>query len=75
MHSAGIIAQDLEKVLPVAVSFGGIGTTPAGEEINDLKTVDYSAMSALYVEAMKELASREKSIESELAELKARSAI
>lgn len=46
-----------------------------GEVINDLKTVDYSAMSALYVEAMKELAKRVKSIESELAELKARSAI
>ncbi|EKD5652631.1 tail fiber domain-containing protein [Shigella boydii] len=75
VHSAGIIAQDLEKVLPVAVSSGGTGTTPTGEEINDLKTVDYSAMSALYVEAMKELANRVKSIESELAELKARAAI
>ncbi|MFX2611525.1 tail fiber domain-containing protein [Enterobacter mori] len=75
VHSAGIIAQDLEKVLPVAVSSGGTGTTPTGEKINDLKTVDYSAMSALYVEAMKELANRVKSIESELAELKARSAI
>lgn len=75
VHSAGIIAQDLEKVLPVAVSSGGTGTTPIGEEVNDLKTVDYSAMSALYVEAMKELANRVKSIESELAELKARSAI
>lgn len=32
-------------------------------------------MSALYVEAMKELANRVKSIENELAELKARSAI
>ncbi|MEB7915945.1 tail fiber domain-containing protein [Enterobacter mori] len=75
VHSAGIIAQDLEKVLPVAVSSGGTGTTPTGEEINDLKTVDYSAMSALYVEATKELANLVKSIESELAELKARSAI
>ncbi|MGF3807998.1 tail fiber domain-containing protein [Enterobacter mori] len=75
VHSAGIIAQDLVKVLPVAVSSGGTGTTPNGEEINDLKTVDYSAMSALYVEAMKELANRVKSIENELAELKARSAI
>lgn len=73
--SAGIIAQDLEKVLPVAVSSGGTGTTPTGEEINDLKTVDYSAMSALYVEAIKELANRVKRIESELAELKALSAI
>ena len=75
VRSAGIIAQELERVLPVAVSLGGTGTTQNGEEINDLKTVDYSAMSALYVEAMKELANRVKSIESELAELKARSAI
>lgn len=75
IRSAGIIAQELERVLPVAVSSGGTGTTQNGEVINDLKTVDYSAMSALYVEAMKELANRVKSIESELAELKARSAI
>ncbi|MEK9223152.1 tail fiber domain-containing protein [Enterobacter mori] len=75
VRSAGIIAQELERVLPVAVSSGGTGTTQNGEEINDLKTVDYSAMSALYVEAMKELANRVKSIESELSELKARSAI
>ncbi|VAF65893.1 Uncharacterised protein [Enterobacter hormaechei] len=68
--SAGIIAQDLEKVLPVAVSSGGTGTTPAGEEINDLKTVDYSAMSALYVEAIKELTERLKIIEKELADLR-----
>lgn len=57
VRSAGIIAQELEQVLPVAVSSDGTGTTPAGEEITDLKTVDYSAMSALYVEAIKELAS------------------
>ncbi|WP_447852852.1 tail fiber domain-containing protein [Enterobacter mori] len=75
IRSAGIIAQELERVLPVAVSSGGTGTTRNGEVINDLKTVDYSAMSALYVEAIKELANRVKSIESELAELKARSAI
>jgi len=70
VRSAGIIAQDLEKVLPVAVSSGGTGTTPAGEDINDLKTVDYSAMSALYVEAIKELAERLNLIEKELADLR-----
>ncbi|MDR9963476.1 tail fiber domain-containing protein [Enterobacter cloacae subsp. cloacae] len=37
VHNAGIIAQDLEKVLPVAVSSGRTGTTPTGK-INDLKT-------------------------------------
>lgn len=52
------------------MSSGGTGTTPAGEEINDLKTVDYSAMSALYVEAIKELAERLKIIEKELADLR-----
>lgn len=70
VRSAGIIAQELEQVLPVAVSSGGTGTTPAGEEIDDLKTVDYSAMSALYVEAIKELAERIKVIEKELADLR-----
>ncbi|EOW9565270.1 tail fiber domain-containing protein [Enterobacter hormaechei subsp. steigerwaltii] len=70
VRSAGIIAQELERVLPVAVSSGGTGTTPTGEEINDLKTVDYSAMSALYVEAIKELAERLKIIEKELADLR-----
>lgn len=69
VRSAGIIAQELEQVLPVAVSSGGTGTTPAGEEIDDLKTVDYSAMSALYVEAIKELAERVRSLERELREL------
>jgi len=70
VRSAGIIAQELEHVLPVAVSSGGTGTTPAGDEINDLKTVDYSAMSALYVEAIKELAERLNLIEKELADLR-----
>ncbi|MBT1915691.1 hypothetical protein ABFC59_10200 [Enterobacter hormaechei] len=65
----------MEKVLPGAVSSDGTGTTPYGKEINDLKTVDYSSMRALYIEAIKGLANRVKSIESELAELKARSAI
>ena len=69
VRSAGIIAQELEQVLAVAVSSDGTGTTPAGEEITDLKTVDYSAMSALYVEAIKELAERVRSLERELREL------
>ncbi|QEU17037.1 tail fiber domain-containing protein [Enterobacter hormaechei] len=70
VRSAGIIAQDLEKVLPVAVSSGATCTTRTGEEINDLKTVDYSAMSALYVEAIKELAERLQILENKLAELR-----
>lgn len=70
VRSAGIIARELEQVLPVAVSSGGTGTTPTGEEINDLKTVDYSAMSALYVESIKALAERVSNIEKELAELR-----
>ncbi|WP_379933896.1 tail fiber domain-containing protein [Enterobacter sichuanensis] len=67
---AGILAQDLEKVLPVAVKSSGVGYSPEGKSIDDLKTVDYSAMSALYVEAIKELAERLKVIEKELADLR-----
>ena len=52
--------------MPVAVSSGGTGTTPDGDEINDLKTVDYSAMSALYVEAIKELVERLNSLYKEV---------
>lgn len=67
---SSIIAQELEQVLPIAVSSGVNGTTPTREKINDLKTVDYSAMSALYVEAIKEQAERISSLEREFAKLK-----
>lgn len=70
VRSAGIIAQDLEQVLPAAVSSGGTGTTPDGAEIYDLKTVDYSAMSALYVEAIKELVERITSLERDVNEFR-----
>lgn len=70
VRSAGIIAQDLEQVLPAAVSSGGTGTTPDGGEIYDLKTVDYSAMSALYVEAIKELVERITSLERDFNEFR-----
>ena len=50
--SAGVIAQSLEKVLPSAV------TTRAGDDIvnaTEYKTVDYAQLSALFIEAIKEL--------------------
>ena len=58
-RSAGVIAQDVEKVLPQAV-----------KTVNDLnteeeyKTVKYDALHALLIEAVKELSARVKELES-----------
>lgn len=54
-QSAGLIAQDIEKVLPIAVSNGGTGYDAEGNELQDQKSVNYSSLSAIYVEAIKEL--------------------
>ncbi|WP_414671640.1 tail fiber domain-containing protein [Escherichia coli] len=66
VDGAGVLAQELEKVLPCAVAISGEGVDSEGNTIQDAKSVDYSALSALYVEAFKELSSRLVSIENEL---------
>ena len=64
-ESAGVIAQNVEKVLPRAV-----------KEVKELnsddthKTVDYNQLSALFIEAIKELKDENKSLRSEIEELK-----
>ena len=58
VRSAGIIAQDVEAVLPEAVRISGTGFDASGNLITDVKGGDYSALSALYVEAIKELKDR-----------------
>jgi hypothetical protein len=63
-ESAGIIAQDVEKVLPQAVTEMELPfKAPEGEEY---KTVCYDALHALLIESIKEL-------KSEIEELKAKS--
>ncbi|HCT9255692.1 TPA: hypothetical protein OUB85_002275, partial [Enterobacter hormaechei] len=66
VDGAGVLAQELEKVLPCAVATSGAGVDSEGNIIQDAKSVDYSALSALYVEAFKEVSSRLISLENEI---------
>lgn len=55
-RQAGVIAQDVEKVLPEAV----------GENTDGYKTVDYSSVTALLVNAIKELREEVNELRSEI---------
>ena len=65
LSSAGVIAQDVEKVMPSAV-----------KEVEDLdgkdshKVVDYNQLSALFIEAIKELKDENKLLKQEIENLK-----
>lgn len=65
--SAGLIAQDLEKVLPSAVK-----EKPLALHYNDevYKTVEYSQVTALLVEAIKELKEQNDQLKADIEELK-----
>lgn len=58
--SAGIIAQDLEKVLPEAVKEKGLPFIDG----NVYKVVEYDALHALLIEAVKDLTARVEELES-----------
>ena len=60
-RSAGIIAQDVEKVLPQAVS----ETTDLNSN-ETYKTVNYDALHAVYIEAIKELTAKVEELEKRL---------
>jgi hypothetical protein len=53
-RSAGVIAQDVEKVLPQAIREKKL-PLQTGEEDTLYKTVEYDALHSLYIEAIKEL--------------------
>jgi hypothetical protein len=53
-RSAGVIAQQVEKVLPQAVKEKAL-PLQTGDEDTLYKTVEYDALHALYIEAIKEL--------------------
>lgn len=59
--SAGVIAQELEGVLPEVV-----------KKVDDHLTVEYTGVDALLVEAVKELSAQVRELKKELAELKAK---
>ncbi len=65
--SAGLIAQDLEAVLPSAVKEQPL-PLHAGNEI--YKTVEYSQVTALLVEAIKELKEQNAQLRADIEELK-----
>ncbi|MDI6468725.1 tail fiber domain-containing protein [Cronobacter malonaticus] len=74
VRNAGLIAQDVQKVLPEAVSVGQTGSTLDKNcfEVENPLTLDYNALSALYVEAFKEMKSEMDTLKAELAEVKAK---
>ena len=59
----GVIAQDIEKVFPEAVS------TIETEKIKDFKTVDYGALIAPLIEAVKELTKQNKELKERITKL------
>ncbi|HAL7776314.1 TPA: tail fiber domain-containing protein [Escherichia coli] len=66
-HEVGIIAQDLEKELPEAVTTSNIGDPDKPEEI---LTISNSAVNALLIKAFQEMSEELKAVKAELAELK-----
>jgi len=60
-HSFGFIAQDVEKVFPLAVTTG----------TDNIKSVNYASMTSVLVEAVKELNAKVENLEKENATLKA----
>lgn len=67
-REVGIIAQDLEKVLPEAV---GIQSTEDPEHPEAIKTISNSAVNALIIKAMQEMTAKFDAMAKELAENKA----
>ena len=57
VRNAGVIAQDVQKVLPEAVSVNNEGQTLDKQcrPVENALSLDYNALSALYVEAFKEM--------------------
>jgi hypothetical protein len=65
-ESAGVIAQNVEEVLPSAVK----DVDTLSEEGETHKVVDYNQLSALFIEAIKELKEENKSLRAEIESLK-----
>jgi hypothetical protein len=64
--SAGVIAQNVEEVLPTAVK----DVDTLGKEGQTHKVVDYNQLSALFIEAIKELKEENKYLRDEIENLK-----
>ncbi|ELY5803482.1 tail fiber domain-containing protein [Cronobacter sakazakii] len=74
VRNAGLIAQDVQKVLPEAVTECSDDKTTIDKECRPIEnplSLDYNALSALYVEAFKEMKAEIDALKAELAEMKA----
>ena len=67
--SFGVIAQEVETVLPELVS---LTEEPEGSEVEPSKMVNYSALTGHFIEAIKELSAKLETLEQENTALKAR---
>ncbi|VBR61753.1 tail fiber domain-containing protein [Burkholderia pseudomallei] len=62
-RQAGVIAQDLEKVLPEGVYNTGTYSHPNGDEVHDCLSISSDAVIALLVQAVNELRERVEKLE------------
>lgn len=69
-REVGIIAQDLQKVLPEAVSVKNIANQD--EEPEEILTISNSSVNALLIKAIQEMSAKMDSMSKEIEELKAR---
>ncbi|EDT7800726.1 tail fiber domain-containing protein [Salmonella enterica subsp. enterica serovar Berkeley] len=69
-REVGIIAQDLQEVLPEAVTTSDVGNGQDGKE--EILTVSNSAVNALLVKAIQEMSAQMEEMRKEIAELKAK---
>lgn len=68
-HEIGIIAQDLQEVLPEAVSTSSVGSQDNPEEI---LTISNSAVNALLIKAVQEMSEENKLLRERLAAIEAK---
>jgi hypothetical protein len=73
-RKAGLLAQDLQRVLPEAVGLAPFDTDKFGKSKSglDLLNIYYEQLSGLLVEAVKELADRSDALEARLAAIEAK---
>lgn len=71
VRNAGVIAQDVQKVLPEAVSVSETGSTIDKQcrQVENPLSLDYNALSALYVEAFKELKAENDDLKAQVSNL------
>ncbi|ELY3537066.1 tail fiber domain-containing protein [Cronobacter sakazakii] len=75
VRNAGLIAQEVQKVLPEAVTEYEADKTTIDKECRTIEnplSLDYNALSALYVEAFKEMRAEIDALKAELADMKAK---